>query len=288
MQNTTKEILEKYKDQIKEAITDLKTKGRRHRQIPNILTTLRLLSPFIIIPATILGNAPLTIGAAITFSLTDAVDGFIAKNWNLTSNLGKDLDAITDKVFATTLLIAGAITNPILLCNLGLEAYIASINIKEKLKGKKPESTPAGKAKTVSLFGLMCASLAPASFGISNAILPLSVMTSGWQILTIKSYKNKYDGSNEEKVVRQKNFDAAYVTNYEKRKNKDEYAKTKEYENPSPIAIEEKEPTTTLEELRKMSNFLHQAQDDVNNIQTHESGIQKSKATDQMMNNRRY
>ena len=43
-----------YKIKFKEAFTDLKTKGRRHKQIPNILTTSRLLAaPVFIIPAAI-------------------------------------------------------------------------------------------------------------------------------------------------------------------------------------------------------------------------------------------
>ena len=285
MKSTKKEIIEKYKKQLKEVITDLKTKGRRHRQIPNILTSLRLFSPFIIIPAAITGNIPLTIGSAIAFSLTDMADGFIARNWNLTSDFGKDLDAVTDKIFAATLLTAGAINNPILLCNLGLEAYIANINVKEKLKGNKPESTPAGKAKTVSLFGLICSSLAPISFGISKAVLPLSILSGAWQIATIKSYKNKYNNQ-DEKIIRQKNFDNEEIYSYQENKNQKDYENAKTYEDKtSETIVIEQEASSTLEQLKMMSDFFHQEQE--NKYNNAEKGIQKSKASD-ISRNKRY
>ena len=40
---TAEELISKYKEEIEEALTDLKTPGQRHKQIPNILTFCRLL-----------------------------------------------------------------------------------------------------------------------------------------------------------------------------------------------------------------------------------------------------
>ena len=106
------ELVEKYKEQIKEAIEDLKTPGRRHKQIPNILTLSRMLSPLVIIPNALLGNSQEAMKLAAFFGLTDLVDGFIARKFNLSSPLGADLDALTDKLFAGTLLLTGAVSNP--------------------------------------------------------------------------------------------------------------------------------------------------------------------------------
>ena len=126
------EIMKKYKEQIQEALEDLKRPGRRYKQIPNILTLSRMLSPLIIIPNALLGNSEEAIKLATFFGLTDMVDGFIARNYNLSSPLGADLDALTDKIFAGTLLLTGAVSNPYLLLNTGLEMAIAGVNLKQK------------------------------------------------------------------------------------------------------------------------------------------------------------
>ena len=186
-------IFENYKKLFKEALDDLKTKGKRHNQIPNILTVLRLTAPFFIIPAAFSGNIPLAMGLTAGFGLTDFVDGFIARKFNLTSELGKDLDAVCDKVFAGTLLIAASFANPILLCNLALEGAISGINIYKSIKGEEVHSTFVGKVKTWALFSL-------AGFGLVapllNANIPLAALvglTSAMQGLTIMSYITKND-----------------------------------------------------------------------------------------------
>ena len=142
------EVLKHYKKLLNEALNDLKTPGKRHKQIPNILTVLRLLAPAVILPLAITGNIPLTLITAGAFAFTDAVDGFIARHWNLQSELGKDLDAVTDKVFSTTLLAAASVSNPLLLLNIGLEGVIALINANKKLNGYETASTMTGKLKT--------------------------------------------------------------------------------------------------------------------------------------------
>jgi len=177
-----------YKELVNDAVEDLKTKGRRHKQIPNVLTLMRLTAPCFIIPAAIIGNVPLVLGLTAFFGLTDLADGFIARKWKLTSELGKALDAITDKVFACTLLLAAAVTNPILLSNLGLETIIAGINVSKKLNGFPVESSYIGKAKTWFLFALAGTGIVSPLLDIQNAINPLMITTTVMQTLTIISY----------------------------------------------------------------------------------------------------
>lgn len=189
-----KKLMDNYKKLFKEAFTDLKTKGRRHRQIPNILTATRLIAaPFFIIPAAIFGNVPLILIFTVVFSLTDAVDGFIARKWNLVSELGKDLDAICDKVFAGTLLLATSLFNPVLLCNLFFEALIAIVNAKEKIDGRKPRSLYIGKVKTCVLYPLLGAGLINQFININEIFHILLVATTTMQLVTIASYTIKYD-----------------------------------------------------------------------------------------------
>ena len=265
MKDTDKknEVLENYKKLIKEAIEELKTPGKRHKQIPNILTTLRLFAPVLIIPAAAVGNMPLTVGMAIAFGLTDAADGFIARHWELTSELGKDLDALADKLFAGTLLIAASFVNPLLLLNVGLEMGIAGINLHQKSQNKEAKSTYMGKAKTVILFILAALGIAvPAAneMGILNA---LSLATAGMQGLTIASYLKQYqEPDTQDNAPKPK----------KKKKNEskmpelqvDRTGEKVKVINHGPMEATPKEKEASQEELldqlKEMREFLHQEQ----------------------------
>lgn len=192
------ELVEKYKEQIKEAIEDLKTPGRRHKQIPNILTLSRMLSPLVIIPNALLGNSQEAMKLAAFFGLTDLVDGFIARKFNLSSPLGADLDALTDKLFAGTLLLTGAVSNPYLLANTGLEMAIAGVNLKQKFSGNKSGSTIMGKVKTGAIFTLGGLSVAATSVQeLDKVIFPLAISTTILQAMTLVSYLKKYNDNNQ-------------------------------------------------------------------------------------------
>lgn len=262
MKKELEKIFKKYKEQIQDAIKDLKTKGKRHRQIPNILTALRLLSPCLILPAAATGNIPLTIGLAVGFGLTDLADGFIAKKWNLTSELGKDLDAITDKIFAGTLLLASSIINPILLINLALEGTIAGINIKQKLSGKETESTKIGKIKTWLVFGLGGLGLVSPLLGIPALLPIISGTTAAMQCFTIGSYISKYNKT-KDNSPKQKQQSATVFSPEETINNELNNEKNKDYDH-TIHNIEETIPLETkLEELREMSDFFHQEQENL-------------------------
>ncbi len=183
---------ENYKQEIKEAIIDLKTKGRRIKQIPNILTSMRLFAPLFILPAAFLGNIPFVVGSVITFSITDMLDGFIARKFHLTSKLGKDLDAFSDKVFAGTLLLAASILNPILLINFSLEACIAGINVNAKMRGIEAKSLTIGKIKTAFLFPLLGCSLITSKVPVQAIFNTLFASTTILQIVTTASYHRNY------------------------------------------------------------------------------------------------
>lgn len=181
-----------YKQEIKEAIDDLKTKGRRKKQIPNILTSLRLLAPLFILPASFLGNIPFIVGSVVVFSATDMLDGFIARTFQLTSHLGRDLDAFSDKVFAGTLLLASSMINPMLLLTFSLEASIAGINMNAKLKGIEAKSLTIGKVKTFFLFPLLGCSLISSQLSLEPLFNLLFASTTILQVITAANYQRNY------------------------------------------------------------------------------------------------
>ena len=74
--------------------------------IPNILSFVRIaLIPIIIWAYSTLGNYLLTI-ALIAFSgITDIIDGFIARRFNMVTDFGKALDPIADKLTQGAIMI---------------------------------------------------------------------------------------------------------------------------------------------------------------------------------------
>ncbi len=182
----------RYQVEFEAAWQDLKTKGRRTKQIPNILTSLRLLAPFFILPTAYVGNIPWLIGFVSLFSVTDMLDGFIARKFHLTSELGKDLDAFCDKMFAGTLLLAASFMNPILLMNLALEVGIGAINTKAKLKGMDVRSLYIGKIKTGFLFPLIGLGLISTKIPVQALFESFFAITCSLQVVTACSYARKY------------------------------------------------------------------------------------------------
>ena len=134
------------------ALKEFKNKSTRKRQIPNILTASRLFSPIFIIPSALSGNLILTAIFTIMFALTDAFDGYLARKLNCSSEFGRRLDAITDKVFAGSLLIPITILYPLTLIVFILELVIAFINIDSQIENKDPKTNFIGKIKTCLLY----------------------------------------------------------------------------------------------------------------------------------------
>ncbi|MBQ9781969.1 MAG: CDP-alcohol phosphatidyltransferase family protein [Clostridia bacterium] len=80
--------------------------------IPNILSMFRIiLIPFIIVAY--FSNADVTCAILIVISaLTDVVDGFIARRFNMISALGKALDPLADKLTLAFVLLCISIEFP--------------------------------------------------------------------------------------------------------------------------------------------------------------------------------
>lgn len=197
-----KEIMRKYKEQFKEALQQLKTPGERKKQIPNILTASRLLAPFVIIPSVAIGNFAIAGISTLLFSATDMVDGYLARKLGSTSELGKDLDATTDKVFVGTLMLSLIITNSVYLIPFILEGTIAGINIYKKIKDKNPESHMIGKVKMTSLYLLIASGFLNMYLKVpTELITTLFVSTVGLQTATAIDYSiTKSDKKNAEKT----------------------------------------------------------------------------------------
>jgi len=66
--------------------------------IPNLLSVIRILLVPVFVYLYIKGYRAYAIGVFITAGLTDVIDGYIARKYNCTSDLGKILDPLADKL----------------------------------------------------------------------------------------------------------------------------------------------------------------------------------------------
>lgn len=140
--------------------------------IPNQLTTLRvILIPVFMFFFTsdITENNIIAAVIFIIASLTDFLDGHLARKWNLVTNFGKIMDPFADKLLVLTALIYLAISGTIpgwpVIIIIGRELLVTSLRALAADNGIILAARNLGKFKTVSQM-----------FAIIFLIL-------GWQIL---------------------------------------------------------------------------------------------------------
>ena len=89
------------------------TQKNKYLTIPNMLSVFRI----VLIPVCVwlywVENKPVSTSAILLLSwLTDMIDGFIARRFNMVSDLGKILDPVADKLTQATMLFCLVFTFP--------------------------------------------------------------------------------------------------------------------------------------------------------------------------------
>lgn len=88
------------------------TPARWQRAVPNALTALRLGCVPVVFGA-LRGDAPrLACGVFAGASITDFLDGYLARRWSVESRVGAFLDPVADKLLVVTTLVALTATTP--------------------------------------------------------------------------------------------------------------------------------------------------------------------------------
>lgn len=187
-----KEMISKNISDLKQMFREIKNKKTRKKQIPNMLTLSRLLAPFLIIPCSIAGAFPLALSFVALFSITDLLDGYIARKYHLTSEIGKNLDALADKVFAGTLLLSLITVNPMFSITLFLELVIGSVNVIQAFNGNNPKSHMLGKVKANFLYVLVALGFGSMYLKIPKLLIgSMFFTTTVLQIGSVKKYCKK-------------------------------------------------------------------------------------------------
>ncbi len=129
--------------------------------IPNILSLLRLIMiPFIVWSYCVNGNAVLTAVLLIVSGVTDVVDGFIARHFNMISEIGKALDPVADKCtqLATLLCLFTRYKRMMIpfVMLLIKEVINGTVNLISARKNKRVDGADwHGKVSTVLLYSML-------------------------------------------------------------------------------------------------------------------------------------
>lgn len=171
--------------------------------LPNKLTLFRifLIPVFIIVMLLNIQNQYLI--ACIIFiiaSITDAIDGYIARKYNLVTDFGKFMDPLADKLLVISALICmiekGLVLGWMVIIIVARELTVSILRAIAAADGKVIAASGGGKLKTISqmiaipllLLGAEFENILLINIGtIAILIATLLTLYSGWEYL----YKNK-------------------------------------------------------------------------------------------------
>ena len=131
----------------------------KNMNLPNKLTMIRVILVPVFIVLLFMGqNNPifkfLALAVFIIASLTDTLDGYIARSRNLVTNFGKFMDPLADKLLVCSALISfiqiGTIPAWVVIIIISREFIISGFRLIASDKGVVIAASKWGKAKTVS------------------------------------------------------------------------------------------------------------------------------------------
>lgn len=122
--------------------------------LPNKLTTLRMILVPVFIVAYLMGYNYVSAAIFIVASLTDFLDGHIARKRNLITNFGKIMDPLADKLLVTSAFVcmvqAGVVPAWMVIVILAREFAITGLRSVAASEGVVIAAAWSGKVKTVT------------------------------------------------------------------------------------------------------------------------------------------
>ena len=183
-----------------ECFRDSEFMKKLQKYIPNILTASRIVfTPLVIYLGLSNQYIPLII-VAIIIAFTDFLDGFLARRWQVVSELGARLDVIGDKMLAIGLLIILILKNPAFFYVLILECVISVLNLYYYFRKGIAASLLVGKFKTWIIFiTIILGFVGLVVPGISLLVNIFVYLTAILQVITVISYFVYATGSQSKK-----------------------------------------------------------------------------------------
>ena len=150
--------------------------------IPNIITLGRILLVPVIVWAIASNQMAIAFAIFIVAGVSDAVDGFLAKRFNMASELGALLDPLADKALLVSIYIAlgtwGAVPRWIVILVVSRDIMIVAAVIVSWLVGKPIPMKPlmVSKLNTVAQVSFAALVLAALGFGFKSTPYDLILM----------------------------------------------------------------------------------------------------------------
>src|SRR5207244_2555235 len=133
---------------------------RAAMNIPNALTISRLAAIPVLMALLLLrfpGHDQVAAALFIVFSLTDTLDGQLARRYGSVSDLGKFLDPLADKLFVLSVLIVlvqeGLVASWVVVVIFSRELIITILRSVAASQGTVISAAPLGKTKTITQMG---------------------------------------------------------------------------------------------------------------------------------------
>ena len=154
--------------------------GASRLSIPNLITLARILSVPIVVWAITSGEMMIAFILFVIAGISDAVDGYLAKRFDMASELGAYLDPLADKALIVSIYvslgIAGAIPRWLVIFVVARDIMIIGAVILTWLIGRPMAVKPllVSKLNTVAQIVFACLVLGSLAFGFNaGPLLPL-------------------------------------------------------------------------------------------------------------------
>ena len=152
----------------------------------NKITLFRVVLIPVFVVTCYLGYHWAALALFILASLSDFLDGYIARHYNQITDFGKFLDPIADKLLVTSALLLfveqGRMPAWILLCVIAREFAVSALRLVAVDNGRVIAAAWSGKVKTASTMVCICLMLAfalPVLDGIANGVILATTVYSG-------------------------------------------------------------------------------------------------------------
>jgi cardiolipin synthase (CMP-forming) len=157
--------------------------GKRRVNIPNLITLGRIILVPIVVWAIASSQMEIAFVVFIVAGVSDAVDGFLAKRFNMTSELGALLDPLADKALLVSIYIAlgisGAIPRWIVILVVSRDIMIVAAVIVSWLFDRPVQMKPLMVSKLNTVAQVAFAALVMGSLGFGFQPAPYDLILMG-------------------------------------------------------------------------------------------------------------